>query len=183
MKDNENASSWMNPKLETKDTVEYGRGVFTRELIKKDEIVIIQGGKIVSYSNLCDGSYDDYLYHCYQVERDFYICPFELTEKSLDGVFVVNHSCNPNCGFANQITLRAMRDINIDEQITYDYAMTDVGSIEEDWISMECNCGSDHCRKLINFDDWKLKELQDRYKGYFSPYVQRLIESDYNVLE
>ena len=40
----------------------------------------------------------------------------------------------------------------------------------------DCACGALHCRGRISGNDWKLPELQRRYKGYFSPYLQRRIE-------
>jgi len=33
--------SWMNPKLEVRDTKKYGKGVFTKKDIKKDEIKML----------------------------------------------------------------------------------------------------------------------------------------------
>lgn len=71
----------------------------------------------------------------------------------------------------------AMRDIQTGEQITFDYAMSDVGSEEQGWVNMACLCGSQNCRKTITGGDWKLEELQRKYDGYFSRYVQDLINS------
>ena len=95
----------------------------------------------------------------------------------MDGVFKVNHSCNPSCGFNGQISLVSMRDIFQGEEITYDYSMTDVGSKEQGWVDMECLCGSKNCRKMITGNDWRLEELQQKYKGYFSRYIQDLVSS------
>jgi hypothetical protein len=33
---------------------------------------------------------------------------------------------------------------------------------------MECQCGSEACRKLITRADWRKLELQQKYDGYFS---------------
>ena len=38
----------MNPKLEVRDTAKYGKGIFARENIKKDEILAIFGGYIMT---------------------------------------------------------------------------------------------------------------------------------------
>jgi len=38
--------SWMNPKLEVRDTGKYGKGVFAKENLKKDEVLAIFGGGI-----------------------------------------------------------------------------------------------------------------------------------------
>jgi hypothetical protein len=52
-------------------------------------------------------------------------------------------------------------------------------SDSSDYDEFECHCGTDHCRKMITGNDWKLPELQRRYKGFFSPYLQRRIDRLY----
>jgi SET domain-containing protein len=37
----------------------------------------------------------------------------------------LNHSCEPNLGLQGQIVFGDLRDINHNEEITVDYAMTD----------------------------------------------------------
>lgn len=168
--------SWVNPKIEIRDAGDIGIGSFVTEDVAKGEILIVQGGRIVSESTLDEPAYEAYAYHCFQVERDAYICPVELERGCADGVFNVNHSCEPTGGFRGQITLVSMRDLKAGEQVTFDYAMTDVGSEDEGWKDMDCKCESQSCRKKVGGSDWKIPELQDRYKGYFSPYVQELID-------
>ena len=58
------------------------------------------------------------------------------------------------------------------EEITFDYAMTD--DDPEDYF--ECNCGVKNCRKMITGNDWKMKSLQKKYRGYFSLYIQEQIK-------
>jgi len=70
----------------------------------------------------------------------------------------------------------SMRDIAVGEEITFDYAMSDVRPEEEEWEDMTCLCNSDKCRRTITGQDWKLLELQQRYAGFFSRYVQDLID-------
>lgn len=53
-----------------------------------------------------------------------------------------------------------------------DYAMCDSTPGEE----FSCSCGSAICRHIVTGDDWKLPQLQKRYAGYFSPYLQRKID-------
>lgn len=76
------------------------------------------------------------------------------------------------------VTLAAMRDIRPGEELTYDYAMTD-GDYEgmdcEPQRPMECLCGAPNCRGIITGNDWRRKDLQEKYKGYFSPYLQEMI--------
>jgi uncharacterized protein len=84
----------------------------------------------------------------------------------------LNHSCDPNLGLQGQIVFVAFRDIAAGEELTIDYAMTDDEPYE-----MECQCGSATCRKLITGADWQKPELQKKYDGYFSWFIQRRLYS------
>lgn len=53
----------------------------------------------------------------------------------------------------------AFRDIEVGEEITYDYATTET---QFDRIP-KCACGSARCRGAITSQDWRLTELQQRY--------------------
>ena len=86
----------------------------------------------------------------------------------------INHSCEPNCGMRNATTIVAMRDIAIGEELTFDYAMSDASAYDE----FDCNCGTSLCRGRVCADDWRLDTLRHRYKGFFSPYIQRRIEAE-----
>ena len=87
----------------------------------------------------------------------------------------MNHSCNPNAGLQGQITLVALRNIAAGEQICFDYAMSDA---HPDFY-LDCACGTPQCRGKVTGNDWMIPELQERYKGYFSPYIQRQIEANF----
>ena len=58
----------------------------------------------------------------------------------------INHSCNPNTGIKNQSDLYAIKDINVDDEVTYDYSTT--SSVNDNWI-MNCDCKAVICRKKI----------------------------------
>jgi hypothetical protein len=107
-----------------------------------------------------------------QIDEDLYIVTSQ--EGPADWV---NHSCEPNAGLSGQIVLVAMRDIAPGEEICFDYAMSDGSPYDE----FDCNCGSTHCRGRVTGSDWRRQELIDRYKGYFSPYLQQRINRLYQV--
>jgi hypothetical protein len=69
-------------------------------------------------------------------------------------------------------TLEARRAIAIGEEVTIDYALQT--SVSE-W-EMACHCASPLCRRVVRGDDWMRPELQDRYRGPFSPFLNRRIE-------
>ena len=71
----------------------------------------------------------------------------------------------------------AIREINSGEEITYDYAMVmNPHKDSNTYFTMECLCGSNICRGVITEDDYKRPDLQERYSGYFSWFLQKKIE-------
>jgi uncharacterized protein len=84
-----------------------------------------------------------------------------------------NHSCDSSLWMRDEFTLEARRDIASGEEVTVDYALQ---TSTPEW-EMACNCGSPLCRKVVRGDDWMRPELQARYRGHFSPFLNRRIES------
>ena len=154
---------YYSPKLEGRTSVKNGRGLFAQTVIEAGEVLVGWGGEIITFDQLktMDASLRRVTL---QVEEELYI----LTTQEGPGDWV-NHSCEPNGGLAGQIILVAMRAISSGEEICYDYAMTEGSGYDE----FACNCGSHLCRRWISGDDWRLPALQERYAGYFSPYLQR----------
>ena len=81
----------------------------------------------------------------------------------------INHSCEPNVGFAGSTVLAAMRDISPGEELTTDYALFD----DYDGM-MHCWCGTPSCRATIGGQDWQQPDLQRKYGNYFSSYLLHL---------
>jgi uncharacterized protein len=159
----ESSRCYVSPKLEVRSTDNKGYGLFAHEPIQKGELLLVMGGDIVNPEQL------DKLDHTFsiQVEENLYIAPIGLQKA-----YRINHSCDPAAGPIGQVTFVALRDIAVDEEICYDYAMTDGTPYDE----FECHCGTEHCRCKVTGDDWKRPELWERYNGHFSPYLQRRIE-------
>lgn len=158
---------WLNPKAKSFDSPLQGLGVVAVDNIKKGETILMYGGIIVPKNEIEE--YWKIMGHSgIQIEEDFFIVP--TSREELEKTGIVNHSCEPNAGFKSPIELVAMRNIRNDEEITFDYAFC-----ESHMESFDCNCGSSNCRKKITKADWKLKELQEKYKNYFSPYLKRKV--------
>lgn len=164
--------SWMNPNLEVRGTSECGKGVFTKNKIKKNEILAIFGGYILTLKEE-EKLPDEFSDHGVQISDDFVLTVINKEEIEDAGYF--NHSCNPNAGYNGQIFLVAMRNIKKDEEITFDYAMVLYESKNAKKYSMKCLCGHKKCRKIITDNDWKIKDLQKKYDGYFQFYLQERI--------
>ena len=66
-------------------------------------------------------------------------------------------------------SIRALRDIHKDEELTIDYSTF----INHDFIIFaECGCGSNHCRKQVTGKDWLIHKLPLKYNYKVS---QRII--------
>jgi uncharacterized protein len=161
--------SWMNQKLEVRTVPsDDALGIFTREKIDKNERLVVFGGAAITEQKVLTLS-KKRIKAVLQIRDDLW-----LSCDTCDDADHVRHSCDPNTGFKNIITLIAMRDINAHEEITIDYAM-----VVERFVGMDdfpCHCKAENCRKLVAGADWKNKDLQKKYHGYISPYLQEKID-------
>ncbi|MFN8459299.1 MAG: SET domain-containing protein [Anaerolineae bacterium] len=83
----------------------------------------------------------------------------------------MNHSCDPNTWWADDSSLIARREIQPAEEVTYDYATSEVLLDFE----MSCNCGSALCRKVITNQDYLRPAWQAQYGHYLPGHVLRAI--------
>ncbi len=163
------AHRWLTPKAKSYNSPIQGLGVIAIEKINKGEIILVYGGVIVPTSDI--EKYHEKVGDVgIQIDNDFFICP--TSHKELEKTGVINHSCEPNAGFKNSIELVAIQDIEKGEEITFDYAFS-----ESHLGAMECKCGKLSCRKTITKGDWQIKELQEKYGDYFSPYLKAKFKS------
>jgi hypothetical protein len=166
----ERLTSYISPKLEARPLPEKGfYGVFAREPVAAGELLAMWSGVIYRYDEL-ETLEPIVVSRSVQVEDEMFLIPIKHGEP---GDFF-NHSCNPNAGLNGQIGVVAMRDIAAGEEVCYDYAMSDGSPYDE----FDCHCGEPMCRHRVTGDDWRLPDLQARYNGYFSPYLQRRIERE-----
>jgi len=138
---------------------EKGEGVFATRLFKTCETVMVgKIGKILNENHS----------HASQIGENEYVFHAGLISK-------VNHSCSPNCGIRINETgahdFIAIREIVVNEEITFDYAMRNYGI---DYFPKQCMCGSEICRGRIT--GWK--DLSDKrkkiYEGFVAPYLLEL---------
>ncbi len=164
------SESYVSKKVIRKDSPGKGAGLFAVENITKNEIVSISGGLIIEareWSTFRE-KYGDYAYF---IESNFLIAPLNPKDPSDD--WRMNHCCHPNCGIKGQIVFVALKDIQVGEELTFDYAMTES---DPDY-SVQLNCEKSECRKKFTGNDWKSKEIQSKYSGYFSLYIQEKINN------
>jgi len=170
--------NWLNPGLEVRNSKIGGRGVFAREHIIRGTRLAIFGGKLMLIDEI--RNLPEHLQeYTMQIEERFILGPLQNSTMP-DETDFFNHSCEPNSGFKGQMFLVAMRDIKNNEEITFDYAMVVSESVGSDFVfEMECKCGSSNCRKKITENDWKLPDIQKKYYGFFSQYLQEKCSPQY----
>jgi len=165
--------SYTNSKLELQNCPEKkGLGIFAREYIAAGEVLSVWAGEIFTGEELAREPVDRQT-HGIQVGEDI----FQLPISDNDPADFYNHSCNPNAGLDGQICLVAMREIQPGEEICFDYAMSD----STDYDEFECHCGAPNCRGKVTGNDWKIPDLQKRYRGYFMPYLQHRIDAQNQI--
>lgn len=160
--------TWFSPHVEKRTSGIEGRGLFAVAPIAAGQLVVIKGGHVF------DRETRDRLEPVLgpaeiQIDDDLFIGPIRLEERE-DAMMHLNHSCDPNVGIRGQISFFAMRDVATGEELAFDYATGD----DDDW-TMQCQCGAGQCRGTVTGQDWRLPELQRRYAGWFSYYLERKI--------
>ena len=98
-----------------------GNGLFTQIPFKKGQTVLLFGGQIKHYPD------------------EYSLCIGENEHLHGDGITeYINHSCIPNCEVIDKFKLVAKRDIVENEEITFDYAITE-GSLDFECLCSKCS--------------------------------------------
>ncbi len=83
----------------------------------------------------------------------------------------LNHSCDPNVGFAGDFRIVTIRDVQPGEELTIDYAITDA----DPYWSMDCACGSSNCRKNIYGFTHLSDDLKRKYADFIPNWMQQFM--------
>ncbi len=162
---------WRSPKVERRDSALAGRGLFAIEPIAAGEAVAVKVGHVVDRREAARLR-EDVGDFALQIHDDLFLAPRTADEID-DTVVCINHSCEANVGFEG-IVYVALRDIEADEELCHDYALARWGDY-----SLTCRCGAAACRGTITGDDWRLPEVQARYRHHFMPHILlRILDGD-----
>lgn len=161
---------WINQKLVYRQSERHGMGFFAKEDLKKGEPVFVVSGVVVPRWDILE--YRKKMGHIgIQIDDDFFLCPTSKNDVMDTGA--ANHSCKPNVGLMDSsVKVVAIKDIGVGEEIFADYAF-----FESYFEPFECRCGSRNCRGVIRPDDWKRRDIQEKYLEYFSPYLKRKVDA------
>ncbi len=104
--------------------------------------------------------------YCLQIDVDKYIIPeFPF--------YFSNNSCEPNCGINNEFQFFALINIKEGEELFWDYSTS---MLEKHW-TMNCDCRTKSCRKIITDFDLLPKSLQEKY---LNPLAELISQSMFN---
>ncbi len=121
--------------LEVRTTPDRGRGLFAAEAIPRGQEIVKFTGWEAHGADLDDA------WMAMQIGPDLWLCSHGEAADDCS-----NHSCDPNAGFTTGApTLFALRDIAVGEEICWDYST----SISEAGWSLQCRCGTKHCRGAV----------------------------------
>jgi hypothetical protein len=138
-----------------------GTGLFAGRAFAEGETVVVLGGTVIDDAELAR----------LQPQSSLAIGDgVNLMQDDDDPARYGNHSCDPSLWLADEVTLVARRPVETGEELTVDYATMTVAP----W-QMECRCGASTCRGVITGDDWRRPDLQERYAGRFSPFINARI--------
>jgi len=162
--------SYLSPKAAVESSPIHGRGLFATGEFQLGEIVCVKGGYIFT-KDVLDVIAPVLGPAEIQIADGLFIGPGNAGERE-GGMIFSNHSCDPNIGVQGQIVFVALRPIAPGEELTHDWATTD-----DDDYSMTCRCGAAACRGVITGKDWQNHDLQRKYRGRFSWYLQQKIDA------
>lgn len=161
-------SSWVkkNPKLEVNDKVKVENGSLKGDSLVAIANILANEVVVTGYPTSISNQRTK---NSVQIGIDLHIEPSYLFVKA-------NHSCDPNCGVElnkfGGYTLRSLRRIEIGEEITWDYAMTEWESIALE--NRKCQCGSSNCRGVIGGYKNLPESIKDIYRELecIAPYLK-----------
>lgn len=162
---------FVSPKIEAIDTGNIGRGLVAAEVIKPFELLLKFSGKPMTL-NAFRALPEDLQHYPHQIDQNLMFGPTDMEQVALPEM--LNHSCTPNVGYLDPISVIAMRAIDAGEEICIDYGFSETFQ----GFSMPCRCGARDCRKVIKNTDWLLPQVQAQYFSFLQPYLRELISED-----
>ncbi len=138
----------INPDIEIKDSPIQGKGLFTKVPIKKGETIwISKGAEPAEEKIYTDEEFKKFHRWCIENGKEWDAVALgngthraAISDRENHPEDYGNHSCDPNLDRNHT----ALRDIEVGEELTLDYAQFSA----KDW-EMKCNCGSKNCKGIV----------------------------------
>lgn len=142
-----------------------GKGLFTNIEFKKGQTIFYVSGKIVESIITVDNKAEVSDWNWFGYGKNTWI------ETANDFSKYFNHSCKPNTGIIGKRRIVALNDIAIGEELRFDYSTNEADIF---W-SIDCECGSARCRKVIRSIQFLPEDI---YQGYL-PYIPKYYREVY----
>ena len=141
---------WVSDGVEVKTSGMEGQGVYAVRDIHPGEVIGVFGGIVIpeeKVEELKKTVPADKL----NIDHAMYIYPGFIMlhdyENGCDPLCFVNHSCDPSAKVVNGIVLKAVREIQKGEEISWNYKETDdVGNWNYEF---KCMCGAANCKGVV----------------------------------
>ncbi len=137
----------LNNKIIVKRTRQKGYGLFAKKKILKNEIIWTRNTDDEIIINLKQYSKLPKLLQLHFYEYGWVWGTKIILPLGKDSL--INHSCDPNVLPTSRTVWRALRDIDVGDEITFDYELTTTSKFITNMKPMKCKCGSKNCRKFI----------------------------------
>ena len=142
-----------------------GKAVFATRSFQKGELVLEMHGALVKQRSI----------YTIQIARDLHIAPRPPAKY-------LNHSCDPNLGVKTNHSgvpdFYALRNIEVGEHLTYDYAMTEyvLEEMEAGRDRVPCGCGAANCRGHLGSYSELPEAVKQRYAGFIADYLREEVD-------
>ncbi len=162
-------TTWYDPRAEIRPSPTQGNGMFATQPIQQGETIVIIGGTTMTTAQFQEFTKTVTRYNAVQIGEETHLVDLHTSPGGM------NHSCDSNLWMDDEVTVVARRPIATGEELTIDYALQ--SGLPVDLLGQPCHCGSPACRGVITGNDWQLKDVQERYQGHFSPFLNERIRS------
>jgi uncharacterized protein len=144
--------------FEIREAEDKGKGLFAKKLIPKGTIICFECDKCelrsaseLGYDEMSEKEKMALLDYAYRNKDGTFVLPCDETR-------FLNHSCNANILTSDIGFDIVVRDIQKEEEATYDYR-----DFYED-VKMPCYCGENNCCKMVDFKHPISKELKEFWR-------------------
>lgn len=153
----------------------HGQGVFSTHRINANQPIMRLGGFLLPSTK----RYTTEVIPSTSIGVSEDVILGEISQSEKDISDYLNHSCMPNAGFLDAVTIIASCDIEAGEEVTLDYAYWEAN---DQWVLKNpCACGTSSCRTVVSGKDWRRAEITHRMLQWASPFVRRRIYSLHKI--
>ena len=161
--------AWIHPELYTAASSVDGTGLHTRSKLPQGTVLIRFGGRLLS----ADLRYDDSVLPGTAVGVSESTVLAEPMGSTRDPSDFINHSCDPNLGMLDAISIHTVKDVAPGSELYCDYAYWETSASYV--MKRRCRCQAIQCRGTITGLDWQLADRRVEMLQHASPFIRRRI--------